>query len=109
MSDSLHWDAGFNIAEAVNFGPPDWIPYGTDVLEKYRKDRKAATLSHDNLLVSLVQGAVQVAAKQQRTASDAAACSTNAQVLHMLVLALDPISAGVPVCRCLGPLIADSA
>ncbi len=73
-------DAGFNIAEAVNFGPPDWIPYGTDVLEKYRKDRKAATLSHDNLLVSLVQGAVQVAEKQ-RTAANAPVSSPPAQVM----------------------------
>lgn len=43
--------AGFNCAEAVNFGPPDWLPYGTDRAQKYRGDMKPLTLSHDALLV----------------------------------------------------------
>lgn len=43
--------AGFNCAEAVNFGPPDWLPYGTDRAQKYRGDLKPLTLSHDALLV----------------------------------------------------------
>ena len=30
------FNTGFNCAEAVNFGPPDWLPYGTDIAEKYR-------------------------------------------------------------------------
>lgn len=42
---------GFNCAEAVNFGPPDWLPYGTDRAQKYRGDMKPLTLSHDALLV----------------------------------------------------------
>ncbi len=30
------FNTGFNCAEAVNFGPPDWLPHGTDIAEKYR-------------------------------------------------------------------------
>ena len=30
------FNTGFYCAEAVNFGPPDWLPYGTDIAEKYR-------------------------------------------------------------------------
>lgn len=30
------FNTGFNCAEAVNFGPPDWLPFGTDIAEKYR-------------------------------------------------------------------------
>lgn len=30
------FNTGFNCAEAVNFGPPNWLPYGTDIAEKYR-------------------------------------------------------------------------
>lgn len=59
--------AGFNCAEAVNFGPPDWLPYGTDRAEKYRKDWKPLTLSHDALLVTLVtaaRAAAQAAAER---------------------------------------------
>ena len=47
--------AGFNCAEAVNFGPPDWLPYGSDRAQKYREDEKPLTLSHDALLVTLVR------------------------------------------------------
>ncbi len=49
--------AGFNCAEAVNFAPADWLPYGTDVADKYRGDSKPLTLSHDAVLVQIVQAA----------------------------------------------------
>ena len=29
-------NTGFNVAEAVNFAPPDWLPSGSDVVHKYR-------------------------------------------------------------------------
>jgi hypothetical protein len=53
--------AGFNCAEAVNFGPPDWLPWGTYVANKYRREGRSATLSHDALLVALVTAAPEVA------------------------------------------------
>lgn len=31
------FNTGFNCAEAVNFAPPDWLPHGSDVLRKYRR------------------------------------------------------------------------
>lgn len=58
--------AGMNCAEAVNFGPPDWLPWGHYVGNKYRKDAKAATLSNDALLVNLAKAAPMV---QQRLAA----------------------------------------
>ena len=39
----------------MNFGPPDWLPYGSDRAQKYREDEKPLTLSHDALLVTLVR------------------------------------------------------
>ncbi len=47
--------SGFNCAEAVNFAPPDWLPWGCSILNKYRRDGKAATLSNDALLIALVK------------------------------------------------------
>ena len=55
--------AGFNCAEAVNFGPPDWLPWGSYVADKYRAEGRSATLSHDALLVALVRAAPAVAAR----------------------------------------------
>ena len=60
--------AGFNCAEAVNFGPPDWLPWGTYVANKYRREGRSATLSHDALLIALVTAAPDVQKRLQREA-----------------------------------------
>ena len=59
MPNAYHagFNTGFNCAEAVNFAAPPWIPYGTDVADKYRSTRKPTTMSHDSLIVSLVTAA----------------------------------------------------
>jgi hypothetical protein len=62
--------AGFNCAEAVNFGPPDWLPYGTDRAQKYRGDMKPLTLSHDALLVRTMLSPTQ----RHRLAMERAVC-----------------------------------
>ncbi|KAJ9550078.1 hypothetical protein OSB04_022621 [Centaurea solstitialis] len=41
---------GLNCAEAVNFAPADWLPYGGSGAELYQHYRKAAVLSHEELL-----------------------------------------------------------
>jgi len=64
------FNAGFNVAEAVNFAPPDWLRHGTKVLSKYAAQRKPATFSYDALLVQLVAAARCVA-----DAARARACS----------------------------------
>jgi hypothetical protein len=55
MPNSYHagFNTGFNVAEAVNFGAPRWLPYGSEVAAKYRESGKPLTLSHDSLLVAL--------------------------------------------------------
>ncbi|KAH7550304.1 hypothetical protein JRO89_XS13G0168000 [Xanthoceras sorbifolium] len=41
---------GLNCAEAVNFAPADWLPHGGFGSELYQLYRKAAVLSHEELL-----------------------------------------------------------
>eukprot|EP00271_Cylindrocystis_brebissonii_P017526 TRINITY_DN4596_c1_g1_i1.p1 TRINITY_DN4596_c1_g1~~TRINITY_DN4596_c1_g1_i1.p1 ORF type:complete len:2735 (-),score=484.18 TRINITY_DN4596_c1_g1_i1:871-9075(-) len=41
---------GFNCAEAVNFAPADWFPWGGCGVERYRLFRRSAILSHEELL-----------------------------------------------------------
>lgn len=41
---------GLNCAEAVNFAPADWLPYGGFGAELYQHYHKAAVLSHEELL-----------------------------------------------------------
>ena len=63
------FNTGFNCAEAVNFAPPDWIPWGSELADKYRRDHKPLTLSHDALFLTLVQAArKQHDAAEQRAA-----------------------------------------
>jgi len=44
------FNTGFNVAEAVNFAPPDWLRFGRDGVERYRDYRKPSVLCHDELL-----------------------------------------------------------
>eukprot|EP00258_Populus_trichocarpa_P036652 XP_024452671.1 lysine-specific demethylase 5B isoform X1 [Populus trichocarpa] len=41
---------GLNCAEAVNFAPADWLPYGGFGAELYKNYHKTAVLSHEELL-----------------------------------------------------------
>ncbi len=63
MPNAYHagFNTGFNVAEAVNFGPANWLPYGTDIVRKYRAQRKPVTVSHDQMLHALVAAAPAVA------------------------------------------------
>lgn len=60
------FNTGFNVAEAVNFGPPDWLRWGSYIVEKYRREARPATLSMDALLISLVRAAPDVKRYQER-------------------------------------------
>ena len=51
------FNTGFNCAEAVNFGPPNWLPAGGVAVGKYRAAAKPPTFSHDALLVALTLAA----------------------------------------------------
>ncbi|GFH20761.1 uncharacterized protein HaLaN_17935, partial [Haematococcus lacustris] len=53
------FNTGFNVAEAVNFAPPDWLPHGSEAVRKYRLQGKAPTLSNDALLLALTSAASQ--------------------------------------------------
>lgn len=48
------FNCGWNCAEAVNFAPPDWLPFGSDVILKYRTQQRRTTFSHDALLVHII-------------------------------------------------------
>ncbi|KAK2078486.1 hypothetical protein QBZ16_003326 [Prototheca wickerhamii] len=67
MPNSYHsgFNAGFNCAEAVNFAPAPWLPFGTDILDKYRRSRKPSTFSHDSLLVALVRKGIDGAGERE--------------------------------------------
>jgi len=73
MPDAYHsgFNTGFNCAEAVNFAAPGWIPYGTDICQKYREAIRPVTMSHDSLLVALATAAQHVeATKKEKSGED---------------------------------------
>ncbi|XWS61780.1 hypothetical protein CRYUN_Cryun07bG0155000 [Craigia yunnanensis] len=49
------FNLGLNCAEAVNFAPADWLPYGGSGAELYQLYRKAAVLSHEELLCAVAK------------------------------------------------------
>jgi hypothetical protein len=49
------FNLGFNCAEAVNFAPPDWIPYGALCRSMYKRMRRAPVFSFQRLLVDVAR------------------------------------------------------
>ena len=57
---------GYNLAEAVNFAPPDWLPMGRSCVEHYSMMRRYCVFCHDELVCKMAANAdnlsLQVAA-----------------------------------------------
>jgi len=47
------FNAGFNCAEATNFAPADWLPFGLDASERYSADQRYCSVAHDAMLLAL--------------------------------------------------------
>eukprot|EP00127_Corallochytrium_limacisporum_P000488 Clim_evm17s14 gene=Clim_evmTU17s14 len=48
------FNQGFNVAEASNFTPADWLPWGRKSVKSYRSLHRPAVFSHDQLVLSVV-------------------------------------------------------
>ena len=51
------FNAGFNCAEATNFAPADWLPFGGDAAERYSTDARYCSIAHDKMMVALGEAA----------------------------------------------------
>ena len=51
------FNCGFNCAEAVNFAPVDWLPFGAVATEQYVRDKRYQSVAHDQLLGTLCDAA----------------------------------------------------
>ncbi|KAL2348037.1 hypothetical protein Fmac_002037 [Flemingia macrophylla] len=49
------FNLGLNCAEAVNFAPSDWLPFGAFGADLYQRYHKTAVLSHEELLCVVAQ------------------------------------------------------
>ena len=63
---------GFNCGEAVNFAPPDWLPFGDDAERRYRTCSipRHSVFSHVRLLFTLKNYAAEMDMKSRRTLWD---------------------------------------
>lgn len=43
----------FNLAEAVNFALPNWLPFGLSCAQRYSEYKKMPVFSHDELIVTV--------------------------------------------------------
>jgi len=51
------FNCGYNCAEAVNFAPSDWLPFGNLAQERYSQDSRFVSVSHDKMLLNLAEAA----------------------------------------------------
>ena len=49
------FNSGFNLAEAVNFAMPDWIPFGVNALSNYRATKRKCAFSHEELMLTVAR------------------------------------------------------
>ena len=52
------YNHGFNIAEAVNFALPDWLPFGRECVDLYKTYRKPPVFSHDELILTMASAGI---------------------------------------------------
>lgn len=70
------FNSGFNLAEAVNFAMPDWIPFGVSSLSNYRSTHRMCAFSHEELILACArsfpvsQVSVHLLQEMYRLASD---------------------------------------
>ncbi|XVF21568.1 hypothetical protein REPUB_Repub12eG0100700 [Reevesia pubescens] len=53
------FDCGFNVVEAVNFAPLDWLPHGLNAAALYQAQGKKTSISFDKLLIRAAREAVK--------------------------------------------------
>jgi len=49
------FNSGFNVAEAVNFATPDWLPFGSLCIKNYRPLKRTHIFSNVELIVNALQ------------------------------------------------------
>lgn len=49
------FNQGYNFNEAVNYTPPDWVPYGFLALEVYRTRKHVPTFCHESVVMRTVR------------------------------------------------------
>ena len=47
------FNQGFNLAEAVNFAPPDWLEMGRKCVENYSFMRRYCVFCHDEIVCKM--------------------------------------------------------
>lgn len=63
------FNSGFNVAEAVNVAPVDWLPHGQAAVELYREQHRKTSVSHDKLLLRAARVAVKMSWHSQQNQS----------------------------------------
>lgn len=50
---------GFNCAEAVNFSSPDWVRFGREAIDRYRRFGRVSVFSHERMVLTLAHHLVE--------------------------------------------------
>ncbi|KAJ3367459.1 hypothetical protein HDU91_001390 [Kappamyces sp. JEL0680] len=54
------FNQGFNIAEAVNFAPTDWLSLGADCVKLYSSYKKLPVFSHEELVIRTIESGFSI-------------------------------------------------